>query len=175
MAINHHFKRFLFQWYALISVLVFAAATVFAISGKLDWKKFAAIAAGAYAFAFSVQKQNLEETKLFKELFEQFNTRYDVLNDELNRIYFDKQPAGKPFTDDERETLYKYFNLCGEEWLYAEKGFICAEVWCAWENGMDFFRQNPRIKRLWDEDLKDNESYYGLNFQKYENASVCLS
>jgi hypothetical protein len=137
---------------------------VFAIFGELDWQKFATITGGACAFAFAVQKQNLEETTLFKELFEKFNTRYDVLNDELNRIYFDKQPADKPFTDDERETLYKYFNLCGEERLYAEKGFICPEVWRAWENGMKFFRQNPRIKRLWDLDLKDNESYYGLNF-----------
>jgi len=164
MAVSHRIKRFLFKWYALIAVLVFAAAMLFAIFGKLHWKQSAAIAAGAYAFAFAVQKQNLEETQLFKELFEQFNTRYDVLNDELNRIYFDKQPADKPFTDDERETLCKYFNLCGEEWLYAEKGFICPEVWRAWENGMKFLRKNPRIKRLWDEDLKDNESYYGLNF-----------
>ncbi len=164
MVINHCSKRILFKWYALISILVFAAAILLAISGVLDWKEFAAITGGAYAFAFAVQKQNLEETKLFKELFEQFNARYDVLNEELNRIYCDRQPADKPFTDDERETLYKYFNLCGEEWLYAEKGFICPEVWRAWENGMKFFRQNPRIKRLWDLDLKDNESYYGLNF-----------
>jgi len=39
MAINHHIKRILFKCYALIAVLVFAAAMVFAISGKLDWKK----------------------------------------------------------------------------------------------------------------------------------------
>jgi hypothetical protein len=164
MAMNHHIKRFLFKWYALISVMVFAAAMVFAISGKLDWHEFAAIAAGAYAFALGVQKQNLEETKLFKELFEQFNERYDVLNDELNRIYIAKQPADKQFTDHEREKLYKYFNLCGEEWLYAEKGFICPEVWRAWENGMKFFRQNPRVKKLWDDDLNNNDSYYGLRF-----------
>ncbi len=163
MAMNHHIKRFLFKWYAFIAVLVFAAAIALAIFGELDWQKFAAIAAGAYAFAFAVQKQNLEETKLFKELFEQFNERYDKLNDELNRIYFDGQPADKPFKDDERETLYKYFNLCGEEWLYAEKGFICREVWRAWENGMKFFRKNPRIKKLWDDDL-GNDSYYGLDF-----------
>jgi hypothetical protein len=163
MEINHGIKRFLFKWYALIAVVVFAVAMAFAISGKLDLEKLAAVAVGAYAFAFAVQKQDLEETKLFKELFKEFNARYDVLNDELNRIYFDKQPADKPFTDDEREQLYKYFNLCGEERLYAEKGCICPEVWRAWENGMKFFRQNPRIKRLWDLELKDNASYYGLN------------
>jgi hypothetical protein len=165
---NHKFKRFLFKWYSLFCVIAIFIAAVLLLPTS-SWKEFAAIAAVMLSFAFGIQKQNLEETTLFKDLFEQFNKRYDVLNDELNRIYFDKQPADKPFTDDEREKLYKYFNICGEEWLYAERGFICPEVWRAWENGMKFFRQNPRIKRLWDEDLKDNDSYYGLTAEILEN------
>jgi hypothetical protein len=162
MVRNHRIKRFLFKWYALISALVFAAAIVFAISGELDWQKFAAITIGVYAFAFAVQKQNLEETRLFKELFEQLNARYDKLNDDLNRIYRDSE---SPLREPEIKTLYKYFNLCGEEYLYYQKGFICEEVWRAWNKGMKFLRQNPRIKRLWDEDLNDNDSYYGLSFE----------
>jgi hypothetical protein len=166
MVINHGIKRFLFKCYAPISALVFAAAMVLAISGELDWQKFAAITVGAYAFAFAVQKQNLEETRLFKELFEQFNARYDKLNDKLNRIYLDIQPADNAFKDDERKTLYKYFNLCGEEWLYAEKGFIDPEVWAVWKSGMNYFRKNSRIKDFWDKELSDNRSYYGLAFQE---------
>jgi hypothetical protein len=163
MAINHHIKRILFKCYALIAVLVFAAAMVFAISGKLDWKKFAAIAGGAYGFAFAVQKQNLEETKWFKELFDQFNKRYDKMNDDLNRIC--EQPADKRLNEDEKKTLFKYFNLCGEEWLYVEKGFIYPKVWAEWEIGMNYFRKNSRIKEFWDKELSDNGSYYGLAFQ----------
>ena len=162
MHADHHIKRFFFKWNALIAVILIVIAAVLLLP-RLEWQAFAAIAAVVLSFAFGVQKQNLEETKLFKKLFEQFNKRYGKLNDELNRIYFDRQPADKPFSDAERDTLYKYFNLCGEEWLYAKKGFICEEVWTAWENGMKFFRKNPRIKKLWDDDL-GNDSDYGLGF-----------
>jgi hypothetical protein len=163
MQSNHHIKRLVFDSYAIASVLILICAVALLLSGILDWQTFAVIMGGVATFAFGVQKQNLEETKLFKELFEQFNKRYDTLNDKLNRIYFDSQPVDKPFTDAERDTLYDYFNLCGEEWLYVKKGFICGEVWAAWENGMIFFRKNPRIKKLWDDDL-GNDSYYGLGF-----------
>ena len=161
---KHQIKRFVFKLYAPISFAVFFAAIVLLLIGLLNWDKFAAIAAGVFAFAFGVQKQNLEETKLFKKLFEQFNERYGKLNDELNRICFDEQPTDKPFTVAERDTLYKYFNLCGEEYLYYDKGFICEEVWKDWKKGMDYFRRNARIKDFWDKELRDNDSYYGLQF-----------
>ena len=111
--------------------------------------------------AFNVQKQNLEDTKLFKELFEKFNDRYDGMNDDLNRIY--RQRADEPPDEDEKKTLFKYFNLCGEEYLFFKKGFIYPKVWRAWKNGMEFFRQNTRIKKLWDDEL-GRDSYYGLEF-----------
>jgi hypothetical protein len=38
MAVSQRIKRFLFKWYAPISALVFAAAMVLVISGKLDWQ-----------------------------------------------------------------------------------------------------------------------------------------
>jgi hypothetical protein len=160
---NHRIKRLIFDSYAIASVLILIFVIVFRLAGILDWQTFAVIVGGIATFALGVQKQNLEETKLFKKLFEQFNERYDDLNDKLNHIYFDIQPPDKQFTDAERDTLYDYFNLCGEEWLYAKKGFICREVWVAWENGMKFFRKNPRIKKFWDDDL-GNDSYYGLKF-----------
>lgn len=157
---NHHIKRILFKSYAVISITAFIAAILVFICGFLSWEKFAGIAAGVFAFAFGVQKQNLKEIKLFKELFEQFNGRYDEMNDDLNQIY--QQPPDKALNENEIKTLFKYFNLCGEEWLYAKKGFICEEVWKAWKSGMDYFRKNPRIRDFWDKELSDNDSYYGL-------------
>jgi hypothetical protein len=170
MVINHDVKRFLFKRYAPISALVFAAAMVLVISGKLDWQTLGSISVGAYAFAFTVQKQNLEETTLFKELFEQFNKRYDKMNDDLNMIW--EQPADKQLNEDEIKKLFKYFNLCGEEYLYYHEGFICPEVWAVWKSGMNYFRKNSRIKEFWDKELSDNRSYYGLAFQ--ENVGVDL-
>ncbi len=66
------------------------------------------------------------------------------MNDDLNQIPC--EPADLPVTQDEKKKLFKYFNLCAEEYLYFDKGFIWPEVWRAWENGMKFFRKNPRIK-----------------------------
>ena len=57
------------------------------------------------------------------------------------------------------------FILCGEEYLYFVRGFIYPEVWKSWENGMKYFRRNPRIKKLWDDDLKTG-AYYGLSFDQ---------
>jgi hypothetical protein len=37
-------------------------------------------------FFYFVYRQHLDETKLFKELFVEFNARYDKLNDGLNVI-----------------------------------------------------------------------------------------
>ena len=143
---KHQIKRFVFKLYAPISVAVFFAAILLLRNGLLNWNELAAIAAGVFAFAFGVQKQNLEETKLFKELFEQFNERYDDMNDNLNQIH--EQPSNSPLNKDEKRELFKYFNLCGEEYLYYDKGFICKKVWTAWKTGMEFFRGNKRIKKF---------------------------
>jgi hypothetical protein len=123
--------------------------------------QFAAVAAGVFAFAFGIQKQILEELKLFKNLFEQFNARYDAMNDAINLIY--QRPSGDLLDEDEIKTLSKYFNLCGEEYLYYKKGFISEEVWLAWSNGMKYYRQNPRIQKIWDQEI-ESDSYYGLSF-----------
>ncbi len=119
---------------------------------------------GIISFTFAVQKQQLEEVRLFKELFKEFNERYDNQNDDLNCI--PNQPADEPLSPNEKKILFNYFNLCGEEYLYFKRGFIYPEVWQAWKNGMIIFQKNLRIKKLWDEELKTG-SYYGLNFDEY--------
>jgi hypothetical protein len=161
MHADHHIKRFLFKYYALVSAAVLATGFCLLLLRFLQLNQLAAVAAGVFAFAFGVQKQHLEEMKWFKELFQQFNLRYDALHEDLNRIY--KQPPNLPLEEHEIKTLFKYFNLCGEEHLYFDKGFICEEAWTAWYNGMRLFRQNPRIRKLWNDEL-GADSYYGLTF-----------
>jgi hypothetical protein len=46
-------------------------------------------------------------------------------------------------------------------------------VWKSWANGMKFFRRNPRITKLWDDDLK-TDAYYGLSFDtKDDDGTTC--
>lgn len=66
--------------------------------------------------------------------------------------------------------LYDYFNLCAEEYLYFQKGYIYKEVWTAWCYGIRFFFESPRIRPQWQQEEETN-SYYGLTLQIIRNGS----
>ena len=53
---------------------------VIADSGVIDWKLVVTLVGLTVSLIFFVQKQKLEELKLFKELFTEFNRRYDEMN-----------------------------------------------------------------------------------------------
>ena len=128
-------------------------------SWALDWRVLVPVMGGLFSFAYAVQKLALEESRLFRELFHEFNERYDQLDTALNAI---RDGDGvTPLTPCEKGTLYRYFNLCGEEFLYYRKGYIDPEAWKSWSNGMMIYCQNARIQRLWKEELQ-SDSYYGL-------------
>lgn len=112
-----------------------------------------------FSFFFVIQKQASEDIRLFKELFVDFNKRYDMLNEKLNHLA-EKEPTAR-LTKEEKDTLNDYFNLFGEEYLYFKQGFILPEVWQSWCNGMYYFMEKPRIKPLWSEE-EESLSYYGL-------------
>jgi hypothetical protein len=107
---------------------------------------------------FIVQKQKLDELHLFKEIFVDFNRRYDALNEELNQIVRD---SGNSLGKNEIDTLYDYFNLCGEEYFFYKHGYIYPEVRTAWCNGIDYYLKDKRIGNLWSQE-EATESYYGL-------------
>ena len=107
---------------------------------------------------YFVQKQKLEELRLFRELFKEFNERYDGMNEKLAHIIESKESNVSAY---ERETLIDYFNLCGEEYLYVQLGYIHPEVWSAWYSGMKAIVAVPRVQCVWLAE-KETESYYGL-------------
>src|SRR2546430_3160124 len=107
MPLKLHNKR----WYPFI----FLGCSLAVLAG---WYHFAAAhrpelfisAVGALAgFTYFLYRQHLDETKLFKELFIEFNLRYDALNDHLNAILFG--PSEGLLSAAEREHLFSYFNL----------------------------------------------------------------
>ena len=94
---------------------------------------------------------------MFKELFAEFNARYDALNDELNMILVGP-PEGSLFAS-ERERLFSYFNLRAEEYFFYTAGYIDQRVWESWYQGMGVFFRHPRVKELWERDCEAG-SYY---------------
>jgi hypothetical protein len=159
LAMTAKFKHWLYDNLLLISffllLVVFAAWASFDVLRSLNFL-YAAVSA-LLGMGYFALKQNLEEIRLFKELFSQFNTRYDDMNAGLYALL--DAPSDQPLTREETMLLYDYFNLCAEEYLYYRKGFIYPEVWFAWQNGMKIFYSNPRVRALWEKELQTN-SYY---------------
>jgi len=154
-------KSFLFRYYLPIALAVcfLVIIAVLIVRAHVDWKLSVTIVGGILSSIYFVQKQRLEELRLFKELFTEFNARYDALNEKLNHIIAANQEA--ELTRAEINTLYNYFNLCGEEYLYYKQGYILQAAWEAWLNGMNIFYQDKRIRKLLEEELATN-SYYGF-------------
>ena len=61
----------------------------------------------------------------------------------------------------QRNRLYDYFNLCAEEYLFYQRGYILPQVWESWLNGMRFYYKHPLIADLWNSELKQ-DSYYNF-------------
>jgi hypothetical protein len=157
MTLRLHNRR----WYPLIFLIAFATAiAAWSIFPAFHRPELLLSAIGGVAgFTYFLYRQHLDEAKPFKELFAEFNGRYDALKDDLNAILFGR-PEGL-LSADEREHLFSYFNLCAEEYLFYKAGYIDHRVWESWYGGMKVFFKHPRIQALWEQDSKA-DSYYGF-------------
>jgi len=153
-----------YLWIILFLILFAAGLLFFLLARGYDWKAMISIVGGLFSAIFFMQKQELDEARLFKELFLEFNRRYDDLNEKLNNIIREKNNA-KDLGPDDINTLYDYFNLCGEEYLFYEKGYIYPKVWSFWVRGMKIFYEDERIQKEWVKEFGTG-SYYGLDLSK---------
>lgn len=155
-------KHWVFRHHLFISLVGFGALAIYlAVSPKDDDHigRTLSIAAAIIAFVAFVQRQQIEEMRIFMQLFKDFNARYDELNEGMNAIA-EGSPAN-PLSKEETNLLNDYFNLCAEEYLCFRKGFIQPEVWTAWRNGIKCFLRHERIGKRWREEARAG-SYYGL-------------
>jgi len=113
---------------------------------------------GAYYF---LQKQQLEELRLFERLFADFNRRYAELNERLQLLVADDDPLTKR----DRALLEDYFNLCAEEYFYYTHGIIDPTVWRAWCRGILQYLHDDRIADFWRHE-ESTDSYYGLTLKR---------
>ena len=148
--------------YSLVGAVVLSAAILSVLFYRRgdDWKLFLPVIGGGVSLIYVIKKQQLEEAKLFKELFVQFNATYDDLNEKLNQI-----KSQESISPEDRNTLYDYFNLCGEEYLFYQQGYIYPEVWKSWVLGMKIFYDSDLIRPIWISELKSG-SYYGLDIER---------
>ncbi|SFT96601.1 hypothetical protein SAMN04489724_3024 [Algoriphagus locisalis] len=124
------------------------------------------IVASGIAIHFSLKGKKMEEDRFMKELFQDFNARYDKLNNSLIKISMldprisvdDFRKKTKLYND-----LIDYFNLCAEEYYWFREERIRKKVWKSWKAGMDYWYENlPILRVVWEEEIKGNGrlSYY---------------
>jgi len=104
--------------------------------------------------------------KMRKELFTEFNARYDKLNDSLYKIVAEcKSLEDIEKNSDLKNHLIDYFNLCAEEYYWFRRDRIDTIIWDAWSNGMNDWYNFPVIKEAWEAEIKQFgcNSYYIKN------------
>ena len=80
------FKFWFFKnyWWCLIGAFCIFLICLFVFSPKKQWEYTLSGFTIFVTSFFFIQKQKIEELKLFKELFTEFNQRYDTLNGDLS-------------------------------------------------------------------------------------------
>jgi hypothetical protein len=116
---------------------------------------------GLFIFLYA---QHQKDAEVFFRQFEQFNRRYDSMNEMLARIV-DKCGTQESIDKEDEPPLVDYFNLCAEEYLFWKGGYIDKRVWDAWRNGMRFYAEVPAIREFWLKELT-SRSYYGFTLKQ---------
>ena len=113
----------------------------------------------------------LANHKMQKELFTEFNMRYDKLNNDLNYIcstsnlFFENFDMGED-TKRLEGAINDFFNLCAEEYYWYSKKRIPKRVWKCWEKGMnDIYNKSEIIQKKWDDEC-ENEGYVSYYIDK---------
>ena len=123
-------RQVIFRHYASIALVCGAvgisAVLVFAANDRMPL--IGSVVAAILAFCYFVQQQKLAENCLFKDLFTEFNRRYDALNDRLAQI----ADSSAQLDTADRQTIVDYFNLCAEEYLFFSEGYIHRAAWRSW-------------------------------------------
>ena len=163
------FKFCLFRNSLLILVGIAVLGIIFWVwcSPDGDWRARISLGVATLSLFYFLQKQSLEETRLMKELITDFNGRYGALNEGLQRILQSGRDDPAPELDPcQQQTLVEYFNLCAEEYLFYDLGYVEPRVWRAWGNGMNEYAKDQRIMGLWKRE-KQSDSYYGFEFPPF--------
>jgi hypothetical protein len=155
-------RRAWYPWLFLaICVVVLPLILFFAPEKRFEF--IVAVVGTVGGLIHFLYSQHQQEVELFNVLFKGFTERYDNLNDDLNSIC--RRASGTPLEPQEKNILYDYFNLCAEEYLFYDAGYIDHHVWHSWCRGMMFYDDVPEIHDLWVDELR-TDSYYGFSLKK---------
>jgi hypothetical protein len=119
------------------------------------------------SYKYNRNSSKMEDDRLSKELFTEFNKRYDKINHSLHKIEKECKDLKDLGKNPKLESkLNDFFNLCAEEYYWYKKGRIDEFIWNAWSDGMnDWYNGVEIIKDAWDVEIEKRgcKSYYIKN------------
>jgi hypothetical protein len=123
------------------------------------------------SFYFARTNKKREDDIFQKDLFKEFNRRYDSLNGHLYSIIakYDSLES-KEMRADDKNVLYDFFNLCAEEYYWYKKGRIDKKLWDSWNAGMNYWYSFPVFQQLWEKEISSKNgrvSYYLENGDEF--------
>ncbi|MHA7128404.1 hypothetical protein [Algoriphagus namhaensis] len=142
----------------IIIVLIFLFP--FILPESKEFEAIIALLILYFGILYNILTYKISADRFSKELFNEFNKRFDEKNEILNKII-----AGNTFRDQDIlqiEQVVDYLNLCSEEYYWYKKGRIDELVWQSWKKGMMFYLGNANFKRVIEDQRKEKDSYYGL-------------
>ncbi|SDD13589.1 hypothetical protein SAMN04488104_101618 [Algoriphagus faecimaris] len=107
--------------------------------------------------------QKLADDRMMKDLFTEFNQRYDLINNKLDiisKLSIEEWNGLKAKDREKKEgVVIDFFNICAEEYYWHKEGRINGNIWVSWNKGMnDIFNKSKVIQGLWAEEC-ENEGY----------------
>lgn len=160
-------------WFQIISILLllFFIIQFWLKNIQIETDKIVGIFVGLLSLIYTVNSSYFQNKKIFKELFDKFNKRYDRLNEDLNLLSkFDEKfirELSSEVKDKNEKIMNDYLNLCAEEYYWFRRGMIDSEVWDNWFSGICYFLTKPVFKDIigYENENFNKDSYYG--FLKY--------
>lgn len=135
-----------------------------------------AIVASFLAYRHNKLTRELSNDNLQKQLFTEFNSRYDKLNDLLRFVMefshekeeeFMKAPESEMFGEFTKSfikfKINDYFNLCSEEYYWYSKRRVDERIWSSWKKGMnDIYNSSSIIQNQWQDEIRNEgwKSFY---------------
>ncbi|MHA7128633.1 hypothetical protein [Algoriphagus namhaensis] len=121
----------------IISIFIFFNPSFLPIDNEFEALIAALILYFGILYNILVYKISID--KSFKELFNEFNKRFDNMNEDLNLIYNKNFLSFHGSSRTSESIIIDYLNLCAEEYYWFKKGRIDLKVWESWKKGILFY------------------------------------
>lgn len=178
------FLTFRKKLYTILSTLFLAAFAVIIINANGSNQFFSSyITEITISFAilvFSCVQFEIQHKKSEMDLFNDYNKKYDELNDDLAILTSKKDrkhDTKNKIKKKDKSLIIDYLNLCAEEYYWRNQGYISDELWKYWEIGirskLKEFMNNIKVIDVIKNELKEGDSYYGFFDSKLFKETFC--